>query len=296
MTSAPQPDTAVDAERGWLNVVGTGYRSVSDITLEGRASIEQADQVFYLVTDPVTAGWIVEQNPRAENLQPLYRDKKPRVESYSEMTERILRPVRAGRFVTAAFYGHPGVFVAPSHAAIKQAKKEGFSAHMLPAVSAEDWLFADLGLDPASSGCQSFEATDFLVNQRQHDPTSLLILWQIGVIGALDFRWRYDYRANLAVLTETLLKEYPEEHQVAVYQIMPYAICTPWIRWVELRTLAEAEVTPSCTLVVPPRGRRVSDPEMLERLGMPLYSDSYRTVAREGVAAGTEIPLSDGDS
>jgi len=31
---------------------------------------------------------------------------------------------------------------------------------MLPGISAEDCLVADLGIDPASSGCQSYEAND----------------------------------------------------------------------------------------------------------------------------------------
>ena len=54
------------------------------------------------------------------------------------------------------------VFVQPSHESIAIARLEGFSARMLPGISAEDCLFADIGLDPGKDGCQSFEATDFL--------------------------------------------------------------------------------------------------------------------------------------
>jgi hypothetical protein len=39
---------------------------------------------------------------------------------------------------------------------------------MLPAISAEDCLFADLGVDPADHGCPSYEATDFLVHGAAH--------------------------------------------------------------------------------------------------------------------------------
>ena len=66
------------------------------------------------------------------------------------MAEAILEPVRAGKRVCAAFYGHPGVFVLPSHDAISRARAEGFEATMLPGVSAEDCLVADLGVDPAA--------------------------------------------------------------------------------------------------------------------------------------------------
>ena len=50
--------------------------------------------------------------------------------------------------------------------------REGFNAQMLAGISAEDCLFADLGLDPGKNGCQSFEATDFLIRRRQFEPTS----------------------------------------------------------------------------------------------------------------------------
>src|SRR5207244_11062689 len=100
--------------------------------------------------------WIKDINPSAESLYPYYRQGESRMIAYVEMIERILYEVRKGLRVCAAFYGHPGVFVYPSHEAIKQARLEGYSAKMLPGISAEDCLFADLGIDPARNGCQSF--------------------------------------------------------------------------------------------------------------------------------------------
>jgi len=278
---------------GQLAIIGTGYRSIGDVTLEGSASLEQADKVFFLVADPVTAKWIRDRNSTAENLHPLYTQGKERRQTYSEMVEKILGSVRQGKFVTAAFYGHPGVFAFPPHEAIRRARAEGFSARMLPAVSAEDWIFADLGMDPAESGCQSFEATDFLVNRRMFDPTSLLVLWQVGVIGALDFQWRYEYGENWKVLIGELLEQYPRDHQVAVYQISPYVICDPHIEWSRMDELSGLEVTPSSTLIIPPRARRISDEAMLKRLGMPTRSDGYRiVVASDGLGGSTgEVPL-----
>ena len=48
---------------------------------------------------------------------------------------------------------------------------------MLPGISSEDCLFADLGVDPGVSGCQSYEATDFLMNAPIIDSSTQLILW-----------------------------------------------------------------------------------------------------------------------
>lgn len=205
------------------------------------------------------------------------------------MVARILSEVRLGNFVCAAYYGHPGVFAFPTHESIRQARAEGYSARMLPAVSAEDWLFADFGVDPSTSGCQSFETTDFLINRRRHDPTSHLILWQVGVVGALDFRWRYDYRKNLDVLTEQLLRHYNSDHRVALYRINPIPICDPDIEWMRLTDLPTASLTASSTLLVPPRATRIADVDMMRRLDMPERSDTYRVLTRDD-AGETSAP------
>src|SRR2546429_6584747 len=55
----------------------------------------------------------------------------------------------------------------------RQAREEGFEAEMLPAVSAEDCLFADLGVDPGDEGCQSFEATSFLLFRSEEHTSEL---------------------------------------------------------------------------------------------------------------------------
>ena len=117
---------------------------------------------------------------------------------------------KKGERVVAAFYGHPGVFVAPSHLAIAGARKEGFEARMLPGISAEDCLFADVGFDPGERGCQSFEATDFLLRKRVFDVTSPLVLWQVGVIGVRDYQ-KSDLWGprGLEVLVRRLLEFYP---------------------------------------------------------------------------------------
>ena len=154
------------------------------MTLEARAAIAAADEVLYLVPDPVSASGIEALNPSARSLHGLYEDGVSHRDAYERMAEAILEPVRAGKRVCAAFYGHPGVFVLPSHDAIARARAEGFDATMLPGVSAEDCLVADLGVDPARNGLQSYEAGDFLRRRPVIEPTTALVLWQIGVVGA----------------------------------------------------------------------------------------------------------------
>src|SRR5205814_145574 len=145
--------------RGSLTVVGTGIRAGLHLTPEAREAFVGAEVALYLVADVVAESWVRELNPNARSLHDHYRLGVPRQDIYDRMTETILAEVRSGADVCVAFYGHPGVFVYPSHAAIARARVDGFSARMLPAVSAEDCLFADLGVDPGTTGCQSYEAT-----------------------------------------------------------------------------------------------------------------------------------------
>jgi uncharacterized protein YabN with tetrapyrrole methylase and pyrophosphatase domain len=248
-----------------LTIVGTGIKAVGQITLEAAATIRNAERVLYLAADTITEAWILEQNPNSESLQGCYADSKLRMQSYLEMIERILTYVRSGMDVCAAFYGHPGVFVYPSHEAIRIARAEGFPATMLPGVSAEDCLFADLGFDPARHGCQSFEATDFLLYGRQFDPRCSLILWQVGLVGEIDFKRRYK-ASGLRLVVERLLASYPASHEVAIYEAAQYTICEPRVDWMPLGKLIESRVTPISTLYVPRLSDAVADASLARRL------------------------------
>jgi precorrin-6B methylase 1 len=255
---------------GSLTVVGTGIQFAGQITLEARAHIKQAEKVLFLVSDLITADWIRDINPTAESLFPYYRQGESRMIAYVAMIERILFEVRKGLSVCTVFYGHPGVFVYPSHEAIKQAHLEGYSAKMLPGISAEDCLFADLGIDPARTGCQSFEATDFLIHKRKFDTGCSLILWQIGCIGDLTFSLEPYGTRGLHVLTEYLCQYYDATHPAVVYEAAEYPIFDPTIENVPLAKLPEAQISPISTLYIAPQTKAPLDYEMLDRLGIDL--------------------------
>ena len=191
--TAPAPPagfgmTSEAKKTGSLVVVGTGIRTVGHLTMEALAWMQRADEIIHLVADPVAETLIAGLKPGKEfTLQGFYGEGKPRAESYNEMIEFILSHVRAGVLVRGAFYGYPGVFAYPPHESIRRARAEGYAAWMLPGISAEDCLFADLGVDPAVGGCQSYEATDFLINRRIIDPSSQLSSgrsahWAIGLL------------------------------------------------------------------------------------------------------------------
>jgi len=253
-------------KQGSLVVVGTGLRAAQHLTPEARDEISHADRVFYLVSDPLSEKWVKTLRPSARSLASSYLPGRPRMAAYERMIDTILAPVRSGQRVCAAFYGHPGVAVLPSHEAIRRARKEGFDAEMLPGISAEDCLFSELGLDPVRSGCQSFEATDFLVYRRRFDPSSALVLWQAGVVGNLDYGER-PARSGLRILARRLARAYGKRHEVVLYEASLLPVVPSTIRSTTIEELPKAGVTGGMTLFVPPRTRR-PDPKGLRSLGL----------------------------
>jgi uncharacterized protein YabN with tetrapyrrole methylase and pyrophosphatase domain len=250
---------------GSLTVVGTGIAMGVHLTPQARAEIERADELLYLMVDSLSETWIEGLNPNAQSLRGHYAPDRERSKSYEAMVEHILGSVRAGRNVCAAFYGHPGVFAFPSHEAIRRARQEGFSARMFPSISAEDCLFADLGVDPGEVGCHSYEATDFLLCRRKVDPTAALVLWQVAFIGVT--------RAPVApapepfkVLVDYLLDFYDVTHEAVLYEASSYPIGGSSVKQVPLGELADVELRPLATLFIAPSRRREVDAAMRERL------------------------------
>jgi uncharacterized protein YabN with tetrapyrrole methylase and pyrophosphatase domain len=250
-SSPSSPDDVVKS--GSLTVIGTGIRTVGQLTTEAIACMQQADELIHLVSDPIAEVVIRRLKPGREvSLHGFYSEGKQRIDSYNEMVEFILSRVRSGANVCAAFYGHPGVFAFPSHESIRRARAEGFRARMLPGISAEDCLIADLGVDPAVNGCQSYEATDFLMNAHNIDPSSQLILWQAGALGDWTYQTSgYNLKA-LPLLVEKLLTLYPPDHQVVVYEGAIFPGCPPVINPVCLRELDSTHLNAASTLYLAP--------------------------------------------
>ncbi len=251
------------APAGRLTVVGAGIRP-AHLTPEIRDAIAGADRVFHQLPPGLAAG-IQPLNPCIESLLDLYAPNRSPGEITAATVERLLAPARAGEAVCAVFHGHPGMLCFPAGAAIRQARQEGLEAAMLPGVSAEDCLYADLGIDPATHGSQSFEATDFLVHRRRFDVRSLLLLWQVGGLNPAGRPARHPDH-GLAVLAETLRGHYPPDHRVAAYEAAADDASLPAIRWLTLAELPDQEFSPFTTLYVPPLEKPVADPDVIARL------------------------------
>ncbi|WP_457666965.1 SAM-dependent methyltransferase [Thiolapillus sp.] len=254
---------------GSLVIVGSGIQLGRHISQRCISEIERADKVFCL-TDAFTYRWIEGIRPDLEPLHIYYGENKDRRQTYREMEAAIVATVQEGHKVCAVFYGHPGVFADVPHGAIRKLRHAGYAARMEPGISAEDCLIADLGMDPGKHGCTSMEATQFLVYQRQIDPTAMLILWQVGLTGDLSCT-RFNTTANkLQVLVDKLCRWYAPEHEVIIYEAPVLAIHQPRMDRLPLKQLPQASLGQASTLVIPCAGMLTADIQVLQALGYTL--------------------------
>lgn len=240
---------------GSLACVGLGMTLGSHLTPLARSHIAQADVVFAGLSDGVVELWLQRMHPDVRSLQPFYQEGKSRMTTYRQWVELMMAEVRAGKRVCGVFYGHPGIFAWSPHKAIAQARAEGYAAHMEPGVSAEDCLYADLGIDPGRFGCQHFEASQLLLFERRLDPTAYLVLWQVGVVGDRSTAKFHTGAAYRQVLVDLLAKDYPLEHEVIIYRGATLPIQQPRIQRMALRELPHAQMTAEETVVLPPAAR-----------------------------------------
>jgi uncharacterized protein YabN with tetrapyrrole methylase and pyrophosphatase domain len=262
------PDSASpnDTRRGSVACVGLGMTLGSHLTPLARSYIEQADVIFAGLSDYFVEMWLRRMHPDVRSLQPYYEEGKSRMKTYREWVELMMTEVRAGKRVCGVFYGHPGIFAWSPHNVIEVARAEGFEAHMEPGVSAEDCLYADLGIDPGRFGCQHFEASQLLFYERRIDPTGHLVLWQVGVVGDRTLARQGTPAPYRQLLVDLLSRDYPLDHEVIIYRAATLPIEQPRIRRVVLSDLPHVPLTPEETVVLPPAGPLKLNVAMRERL------------------------------
>lgn len=269
-------------KQGSLVNVGLGMTLGAHITPISRSYIENADVVFVAASNVLIEEWVKTMNANVISLQQFYQEGLSRLVTYKNMVDAMLSELRKGNDVCGAFYGHPGVFAMPPHESIKLARKEGFKAHMEPGISAEDCLYADLGIDPGRVGCAHFEASQFLFNHRPFDPSAYLVLWQIGMAGDKAMESFETTEEQRQLLVDLLLETYPPNHQVILYECAVLPIENIRNDCCELKDLASQTVNLKTTLILPPSKKKEANKETIKKATM-LYKN-----IKENIKQNTE--------
>jgi len=242
----------MENKTGSLVNVGLGMTLGAHITPISRNFIEKADVVFVAASNNLVEEWVKSMNKDVRSLQPYYQDHIPRMDTYKKWIELMMQEVRAKKNVVGAFYGHPGVFAWAPHESIQQAKKEGFLAHMEPGISAEDCLYADLGINPGTLGCIHYQANQLLYHNKKIETSSYLILWQVSIAGSKSSIRYHSQADDIQNLINKLLESYPSEHEIILYEcaVLP----THEIRneKIKLKDLIKVKLNMKTTIAIPP--------------------------------------------
>ncbi|GGO64489.1 SAM-dependent methyltransferase [Bowmanella pacifica] len=237
-------------KKGRLTIAGCGLHP-GHMTLETQSLIQTAEVVLLVAPNPLSIQHILQLNPNTEHLGRFYTMGFSRPEIYQQMAKRIIELVKQDKDVCTVFYGHPGVFVSSTRMASRALAPLGYEIKMLPGISADACLYADLDLDPADTGSQSYESTHFLLTHRKVDSSAALILWQLGLTGEHSMEDFKPGEQGLAALTRLLLQDYPADHRVCLYEAPIFPGYEPKKDWVALSALPNAEVNTVTTLYVP---------------------------------------------
>ncbi|GMU43261.1 MAG: diguanylate cyclase [Xanthomonadales bacterium] len=241
-----------------LVVVGSGIQLGRHLSQRGLSEIQEAERVLVL-TDGAAHAMIAELRPDLIDLRVHYAPGKDRRQTYREMEAAIMAEVLAGKRVCVVFYGHPGVFADVPHAVVRKVREAGLSARMEPGISSEACLYADLGIDPGRHGVQSLEATQFLLEEREIDTRSLLLLWQVALTGDTACVRFHAEPQELQRLVERLQRDYPPEHEVILYEAARLPVEPFRAERMPLRDLARAHYEEYTMLVVPACAPRPSN-------------------------------------
>lgn len=252
--------------KGSLSCVGIGMTLGAHITPIAKEHIRTSDVCFVAVSDALVELWVNEMHSDVRSLQSYYSQDKSRKQTYKEMVDAVLKEVRAGKKVCGVFYGHPGVFAYVPHQMIKKALSEGYNAIMEPGISAEDCLIADLAIDPGKFGCQQYEASQFMFFKRRIDPSAYLILWQIGLVGDLNYGVSVTGAEYRKLLLSLLFEHYPENHEVILYQAATSPLKKIRNELIPLYQLVAAELKDYTTLVIPPAEPMQKNAELIEEI------------------------------
>lgn len=253
-------------KKGSLVNVGLGMTLGAHITPLSRSFIENADIVFVAASNSIVEQWVMGMNKDVRSLQQYYNEGTSRMITYRKMVAVIMDEVRLGKKVCGAFYGHPGVFAWAPHESIKQAKSEGFRAHMEPGVSAEDCLYADLGIDPGKYGCTHLEASQYMFRNKTFDSSSYLILWQVGIAGDKSLTKFSTTAQYKQVLVDMLLETYPADFKIIIYECAVLPIDETRIQTITLSELSHVDMSLKTTVVFPPLRKTVLNEAVVKKV------------------------------
>jgi uncharacterized protein YabN with tetrapyrrole methylase and pyrophosphatase domain len=247
-----------------LFIVGSGIKSIAHLSNETIKIIRQSDKVLYLVNENYLKDYLKRESKDSESLDTLYFSFVKRIDAYHAIKDYIIEQCQKNATLCVVFYGHPTMLASSGILTSRALRESSIDVHLLPAISSLDCLFADLQIDPVDKGFFAFDATDFLIHKRKFDIRSHLILLQIGTLGSSSQKKTH----NIPVLVNYLLKFYPDNQRVYLYEASQYPSKKARILTIKINELDTVKLKSITTLYIPPYLTSCYDMQMISALGM----------------------------
>ncbi len=195
---------------GAITVVGLGLVPDCHLTLEGRALLD-ATRILYVI-DSVDAfrRSFAGYHGELRSLDDLFDVHESRLDALAAIADHLVAASRQAGRVVLATLGNPMVASGPLAALAARARSGDITLRIVPAVSAMDVFFTDLGVDPVRTGLQVLSA------DRAALASSALpcVLYSPAYAGDVSSRSRMHSAARLA---RDLLEVYGNQQSFWVY-------------------------------------------------------------------------------
>jgi hypothetical protein len=205
-----------------------------------------------------------------------YAPERNRIDAYHHMAARVVEAALDHPPVTFLMQGHPFVFAYAPALIVDLAALLGLRVRLLPAISSMDALFAEMRIDPATSGLLMYEATDLLLRRRPLLPDVPTLVWQVGTLETRLHSTRASRPERLERFVAHLLTAYRPEHVVRAVHISPHPLAPTTVVSVPIGELASCapSLHPGVTLYIPPSVvRPIADFDLLQKLDDPAHLD-----------------------
>jgi uncharacterized protein len=235
-----------------LYILGAGVAFPDHLTGESLAAMRACRRIFANLDEQALALLPPDIAARCQSVRPLYRDQRPRVENYRNVTQAVIDAAGSGP-IGWLTPGHPRVFDSVSEGLVTAARSRGLQVLVFPGISSIDTILAELSYDPAG-GLMIHDATTVVMRGLAPVTGAALLLLQPGVFRIDIAHLAQPSRPDLTTLRDYLGQFYPQEHRCAFIRSPSRSTDRHAVTWTLLDRLCSvaSEIVAGATLFLPP--------------------------------------------
>lgn len=226
-----------------LYLLGAGICGTLQLTRETEQALSSCSTIFVLHDDTDVLAHARRYCADVRDVAEFYSDGAVRADVYRRIADTVIDHAGLDRSVGLLLHGHPLFLVSAAEYALEQARRAGFRAKVLPAVSSFDTLLCDLEVD-FGYGLQVFDASTFLLQEWRPNPRIPMLLFQLATVLEDRVVSAPPPPQTLAPLATRLRHSYPADHRCVMVRSAAHLLERPQRVTVRLDALDRAQGIP----------------------------------------------------